>query len=676
MTVWCHLPTIFKRRETLSISGLIVICAVLITTLIFSLPVAAAPGINQTLDFQGRLSTSNGSVVPDGYYNIQFNLYQDGSGTTAGDTGGTLKWTENYVNNGGNNGVQVKDGYFSVPLGSRNPFGSSVDWNQDTLWLSMNIAGSSTLCSTFGGANCSADGEMLPMKRLSAVPIAINSSLLGGKSASSFVQLGQGVQVDTSNLSSVFINKIGTGNLAQFQQNSVDVFAVTNTGNILLGNGADKTITVTKSADGDAGKNLTLIAGVGGDGVGSDGGNLVFQGGAAGGTDGSGGNISIDSGTGTGTGSDGTIAIGAVSSSNITLGKASGGTDIALNGTTTITADATNAFTVASSLSSKALVVDTINGRVGIGQNTPANYALDVAGDVNSTSQYRIGGAVALTNSALSFNGAGTSIVAAATGQDLELSSDSSAQVQVGGKTSAKFSSAVVQIGDGSGTGTVTLLTLDSASAAPGSALLGSMYYDTTLGKVQCYQADGWGACGDSPDTFVTLNPQFPGAVINGLGTGEISSNFCSSALNVNDGTSGQQDVCGTNETYNYYRWTSSEVSTQTRSIYITYKLADNFKQFVAGSTSLLGKTDSADATVAYQLYRNNAVSGLTTCGTPIEVSTGVQSTWQKASATDTNDPANCGFKAGDNIVVKISLSADADANAYVSNLSFTANNS
>ena len=95
---------------------------------------------------------------------MQFKIYQDGTGTAAGNPGGSLKWTETYVNNDGTAGIEVKNGYFSVNLGSKTAFGSSVDWNQDTLWLSMNIAGSATNCTSFNSGACIADGEMLPMK--------------------------------------------------------------------------------------------------------------------------------------------------------------------------------------------------------------------------------------------------------------------------------------------------------------------------------------------------------------------------------------------------------------------------------------------------------------------------------------------------------------------------------
>ena len=158
---------------------------------------------------------------------MQFKIYQNGNGTAVGNPGGTLRWTENHINNNANAGIVVKNGYFSVNLGSVTPFGSSVDWDQENLWLSMNVAGSANTCANFGTGPCPADGEMLPMKQITASPYALNAGALQGKTADNFIQLGQGVQNDASlNTSSIHINKTGTGNLVQLQNAGTDVFAV------------------------------------------------------------------------------------------------------------------------------------------------------------------------------------------------------------------------------------------------------------------------------------------------------------------------------------------------------------------------------------------------------------------------------------------------------------------
>ncbi|HPW48308.1 MAG TPA: hypothetical protein PLJ97_03110, partial [Candidatus Saccharibacteria bacterium] len=53
-----------------------------------------------------------------------------------------------------------------------------------------------------------------------------------------------------------------------------------------------------------------------------------------------------------------------------------------------------------------------------------------------------------------------------------------------------------VKIGNDTGTGSATtLLVLDSASSAP-TGTAGAMYYNTTTGRIQCYENGSWGACG------------------------------------------------------------------------------------------------------------------------------------------------------------------------------------
>lgn len=286
-------------------------------------PASATAGINRQINFQGRLLNSNGATVPDGFYNIQFKIYQDGDGQSVGNTtgspAGTLMWTESHLNDN-SQGVTVKNGFLSVQLGSINAFANQIDWNQDTIWLSMNIGNTDVSCTPF--SNCLPDGEMVPMKRMTATPYALNSGLLNGLTSSNFVQLAQGVQTDASaGPSSIFINKTNTGNLLQLQSSGADAFTISNAGDLTFGSAVDHTISIATAAASTAGKTLTLVAGEGGSGTGSAGGDLVIQGGAAGGTDGNGGNITINAGAKTGTGNDGTLSLGTANTSAITLGQ-------------------------------------------------------------------------------------------------------------------------------------------------------------------------------------------------------------------------------------------------------------------------------------------------------------------------------------------------------------------
>ncbi len=216
----------FSSHKASFIIGLFVVFAVL-STLIYTnyspKKAQAAAGINEQLNYQARLLDSTGAVVADGTYNMEFKIYQDGTGCVSGGSppcSGTLKWTETRTST---NKVTVKNGYFSVNLGSVTAFSTSVDWNQDTLWLSINIGGT---------GSPSWDGEMTPFRRLAAVPYAMNAKQLGGLDYSRFVQLAPtAVQVDSGTLSSIFINKTGaSGNILQLQKNGTNVLTLDNAG--------------------------------------------------------------------------------------------------------------------------------------------------------------------------------------------------------------------------------------------------------------------------------------------------------------------------------------------------------------------------------------------------------------------------------------------------------------
>lgn len=794
MTTWWHHPTFltlrFDRRLALRVSCILLLCIALITTLFLSAITHAAPGVNQTIGFQGRLLDVNGDIVPNGSYNIQFKIYQDGTGTLAGNPSGTLKWTETYINNGVSTGaVEVKNGFLSVNLGSLTPFGTSVDWNQDTLWLSMNIAGASTTCTTFGTAPCVADGEMLPMKRMTATPYALNSAQLGGISSSGYIKnttvaqtadiningsatantiqgntsllapmldavnLTDTLSIGTVNASTINIGRasyadtainIGTGlgirtltigsvdrsssTLVQggsggvrvntrggfvvhMQDYAYDPLVIQDTGSVFVNIPTSTSFVVRNEVTGNA------LFTVGNNGVISTDALTAFtaQGNA---TFNKGITIQGSTSSTTYTTPGGAVLSTAINIPNYTVGNyssilsfglpstsaatargiliADGRTGshqstigvlspdenaimgLSWNGSNSVGAISNTANTLALQGGGLNILTATNNGgaaNVGIGNSAAAGYALDVTGDINTSTALRIGGVSTLNNAALQFSAASTASITSASGQLLNVDGKAGVNIQNNGTTVATFGSTNIQIGDGVASGAPTLLTVDKGASAPtvDISLVGSMYYDTTIGKLQCYEADGWGACSANPDNFVTLSPEYGNAVMHAVGTGTMTSDFCSDTLNINDGSSSQPTVCGTNETQNYYNWTSASGTDQTRSIYVTYQLPSNFGGFVTGSTSLMGRTDSTDSTVSYLIYRNTG-SSLLACGTSTSVSNGVKTSWQTASAT-AQEPADCTFAAGESVVFKISLDAKNNANAYLGNLNFAFKN-
>lgn len=220
---------VVAEQKLLAFACFVLCCVVsVIASLLITLSASAATGINERFMYQARLLNSQGATVPDGTYNMEFKIYQDGDGCISGGSspcGGTLKWTETRTST---NRVTVKNGYFSVELGSVTAFGTSVNWNQDTLWLSINIGGT--------GGSPSWDGEMLSFRRLGATPYALNAKQLGGLDWSKFVQVApSAAQIDSSTLSTLFLNKTGaSGNILQLQKNGSDALVLGNGGILRL----------------------------------------------------------------------------------------------------------------------------------------------------------------------------------------------------------------------------------------------------------------------------------------------------------------------------------------------------------------------------------------------------------------------------------------------------------
>ncbi len=192
-----------KKQAAVIIFSSLMVIGILNTTLLAA-PAQAATGINSQISFQGKLVNTNGTNIADGTYNLRFKIYQDGNDQGVGST---LKWTETRLVSA-SQGVVVSAGTFQVNLGSVTPFASNVDWNQDTLWLSMEVGGTTTTPAY--------DGEMKPYIRLTAVPYAQNANTLDGIDSTSFAQLG------TSNAFTGATNSIsGVTNAAKFSVGSM-----------------------------------------------------------------------------------------------------------------------------------------------------------------------------------------------------------------------------------------------------------------------------------------------------------------------------------------------------------------------------------------------------------------------------------------------------------------------
>jgi hypothetical protein len=166
---------------------LVFVACVLLNTF-FASPPKTEAATSGTINFQARLLTAGGALVPDGFYNAQFKLYEGGSTTG----GGTQVWSETYYDSNGatagnDNRVRVVNGYLTVNLGSQSAFSSSMHWDQEH-YLTMNIGG------TTQTATPTWDGEMSPRLKLTAVPYALSAGQLQQTNGSNTSTLGFATQ--------------------------------------------------------------------------------------------------------------------------------------------------------------------------------------------------------------------------------------------------------------------------------------------------------------------------------------------------------------------------------------------------------------------------------------------------------------------------------------------------
>lgn len=382
-------------------------------------PVATAATSNN-LNFQARLMGSNGTIVPDGTYNIDFKLYNADSTTgTVGTCSGSCLWEETRKNSN-SQGVQVINGYFSVNLGSVTPFASTINWDQP-LWLTMNIGGTTT------GASPSWDGEMqnaghsialtaLPYSFIAGqlaktdgsgnrgtlgfntvannpnilLPDASGTVCLQSAAACGFeLTTGTDFIRNQATLQTANFNIDGTGIIGTALQTGLVKTADSNTSNT---NG------ITLRSGNQTGSSLTS-------------GNVTIQSGDAnGGTNSSSGNIIVDAGAKSGSGTTGTITIGGTNASGITIGNITNTNTATLDASNINLGNSSSAHTVnighggtsgqivniGSTSSSSAVTISAGSGNIGLTGNTSVQGTLTVAPATN------IGSAVIKQTSAAS----------------------------------------------------------------------------------------------------------------------------------------------------------------------------------------------------------------------------------------------------------------------------------
>jgi hypothetical protein len=434
---------LFVRRLMPVILALLGVFSFLYTNL--HSPKLAYATASNTVNFQARLQNNSGAIAPDGYYNVEFKLYNDqGTSSNPGSCTSDCLWSEDYT---GSNKIQVKDGYLSTALGSISPFGTGIDWSQQ-MYLTMDIGGT--------GGSASWDGEMTPRLALTATPYSFL--------AETATQAGELSTTSGSNTSTLSVQGSTHGNqtfLIQDQGASGTYYLLTtqsaSNGFIQLQTGTPTQQTGELDISGSA----TV-------------GSIITN--------------ALD------TASAGTITVGGTHATAITFGNGSTNIATTINGTELIKPtsghDSTTAFQIQpGSSSTSVLDVDTTNGRVGVDKNSPA-YALDVNGVINSNTAVDVNGIQVCTTSCIPSSGSGNYIQ---NGTTVQTSANLFIRGVGGSAQTAQIQGANGQTGDlldletWNGTSSTNVVTFDSTGnlTASASASFKDATNSTTAFQVQ-----------------------------------------------------------------------------------------------------------------------------------------------------------------------------------------------
>lgn len=340
---------------------------------------SAATGIEPYLSFEGKIVSASGQNITDGCYNMEFKIYSGGTATG----GGTLKWTEDWLNNATPNCVNFVSGTFQVNLGSINAFGSSVDWNSNPLYLSLNI-GTTASCSTTFASCGGGTGEMSPFILLTATPYAMNAGELGGMTASQFGQLaanqtftGANTFQPTTNATGLIVAQTSAGSP------TADIFDVQGSSG-----GTNNFIQVTSTAANAGAVAISSLGANNNVSVATGGaattGAITIQTGNA--TAGASGNVTID--TGTFTSGTPTISIGTAHAAAINIGNASGSLSLTSSGGLNVTS--AGAITGVSTLGLSGAITgavsgNTINGLVVNSGALSSVSTVDASGQISDS---------------------------------------------------------------------------------------------------------------------------------------------------------------------------------------------------------------------------------------------------------------------------------------------------
>ncbi len=349
----------------------------------------------------------------------------------------------------------------------------------------------------------------------------------------------------------------------------------------------------------------------------------------------------------------GTIATQSASNVYITGGNMSGLVSVAA---TTFTGALTgNASTVTgfSPVSGKTLTVQksmTLTSADDTGVYTlPTGTKTLVATDVSTLSSLTSIG----TLGSLSVTGAISGATATNTINGLIINSGA-----LSGATTLGLSGAIT---GATATNTINGMIINTG-AVSGVTTLGASSTVTIGSGGNTYTLDPTGTSGIAyagtvrPTRKETMAPEYQGAVLTGTGIGTMTSDFCD-----NNATNGITDVntgdCNTDETHNFYKWTTSQGTTQTYSIFLRWRIPDNFPSdgFSAATNPIQVYGRRSDATNgSIKVYVYDTTGALNNAG-GTEVA-GAANTWVQNGINVSGGT----WTAGSYMTIKIDLTAAA----------------
>ena len=162
----------------------------------------------------------------------------------------------------------------------------------------------------------------------------------------------------------------------------------------------------------------------------------------------------------------------------------------------------------------------------------------------------------------------------------------------------------------------------------------------------------------------VTLSPEYPGATLSGSGTGTMTSDFCEQGVHA-DITDTNTASCESGQIHNFYNWTTTAGSNQTYTVWIRWRVPDNFAAFKSTGDPIKvygRRSDATNGLVTVFVYDTagaleNAVGG-------VNVATGAANVWTTTSIEAA--PFEGTYTAGSYMTFRIDMVADNADNVKV----------